>query len=447
MQVTRTAKVLGSTILIVVIAAALYLRFLSPDLLRVATNYSAKIVCSSVFISGRDADDVLKIDVQAPGHPILRYVTVDVDQEENTVSAQMFGFAAPAVAQHRTGLGCTNRHHVALSDATVPAMQSSGSGIWPEGQEVVPRQNPEIESVLSDEDLLGQGYRAVVIVQNGRIIGETYADGFSAQTPLLGWSMTKTVTAALIGTLIQSGELSLDDDLTEVFNNWQEDNRAEITVSDMLAMTSGLTWNEGYGSVSDVTRMLYLTDDMAEFAATNPTEAAPNSFFNYSSGTSTMLSRVWQDKLGEAALLYPQTILFAPLGMTSATLETDASDTFVGSSYMYATARDWARFGLFLLQDGVWDGQRILPEGYVDWMFEPVETSEGLYARGHLWREASGDRPPFEDAVWLRGHDGQSMAIFPSRDLVIVRLGLTPSRVGYSSLPLAKAVISALGDT
>lgn len=157
-----------------------------------------------------------------------------------------------------------------------------------------------------------------------------------------------------------------------------------------------------------------------------------------------MLSRVWQDKVGDDSLSYPRKALFQPLGMTSAILETDARDTFVGSSYMYATARDWARFGQFLLQGGTWEHQQILPEGFTDWMFEPVEVSDGSYAKGHLWRDAPGGMPPFEDAVWLQGHDGQSIGIFPSHDMVIVRLGLTPSRIRYSPLPLAKALIAAV---
>ena len=113
---------------------------------------------------------------------------------------------------------------------------------------------------------------------------------------------------------------------------------------------------------------------------------------------------------------------------------------------MYATARDWARFGQFLLQKGVWNGQQILPEGFTDWMLDPVPVSDDLYTNGHLWREAPGGLPPFKDAVWLLGHDGQSVGVFPSDDMVVVRLGLTPSRLGYSALPLAQALIEAMSE-
>ncbi|NOD48097.1 MULTISPECIES: serine hydrolase [unclassified Ruegeria] len=423
-----------------------YLLVAPPDLLKVGTNYSAKIVCSNVFIAGRDPDEVLAVDVQAPGHPLLKQVSIDVDQEAQSVQARLFRFFAPATSQFREGLGCTNVHDAALSDQSLVPPNRPAQGLWPAGDEVALSQDPQIQSIMSDEALLGEGYRAVVVVRNGRIVTEAYADGFDAQTPLLGWSMTKTITAGLIGTLVETGRMSLADNLVDSFPDWAEDSRRGITVADMLSMTGGLQWDEEYGDVSDVTRMLYLGNDMAAFAAERVPEAKPGTDFNYSSGTTTVLSRVWQDKLPDGGLTYPQTALFAPLGMASAILETDANDTFIGSSYMYATARDWARFGQLLLQKGVWDGARILPEGFVDWMVEPVDASDGRYAKGHLWLEAPGDFPPFEDAYWLQGHDGQFIGVFPSHDMVVLRMGLTPSRFGYSSLPLAQALTTAFGD-
>ena len=159
-----------------------------------------------------------------------------------------------------------------------------------------------------------------------------------------------------------------------------------------------------------------------------------------------MLSRVWQDRLGDASLLFPQQALFGPLGMTSAVLEADASDTFVGSSYMYATARDWARIGQFLLQDGRWEGTQLLPPDFVEWMVAPVAASDGSYGQGHVWLDGPRGEPRMDDEFWMLGHDGQSVGVFPSHDLVIVRLGLTPSDLEYSPMPLAKALISQLSE-
>ncbi len=442
----KVLKYSVGTLALAFVAAGGYLWMAPPDLLKVGTNYSAKIVCSNVFLARRDAETVLQSDVQAPGHPLLKQVSVSVDEQRKTVEARVFGFFAPATSQYRPGLGCTNVHAAKLADHTLPEPAPVPNGLWPHGNEVVVSENLALADVLSDPSLLGEGYRAVVVVKDGRIIAEDYADGFDAETPLLGWSMTKTITAGLIGTLIQSGDMALGDDLTDIFPDWAGDSRRDITVEDMLAMSSGLQWDEEYGDVSDVTRMLYLKDDMVDFAAGRPAAHPTATEFSYSSGTSTVLSRVWQGQVEEGDLSYPRTALFDPLGMHSAVMETDGADTFVGSSYMYAAARDWARFGQFLLQGGVWKGQQILPEGYTDWMFEPVAISDGAYAKGHMWLDGPRGEPQFEDTVWLQGHDGQSVGIFPAHDMVVVRLGLTPSRLGYSPLPLAKALIAAVGD-
>lgn len=442
-MIWKVIKPFAVALLCVVVGGVGYLLIAPPELLRVGTNYSAKIVCSNVFLAGRDPEEVLAVDVQAPGHPMLRYISVDVDEEARDVEARIFGFFAPAKSQYRDGLGCTNIQTAELSDATLKPVEALPDALWPEGNKVDLSRNPKLLEVLSDDALLGEGFRAVVVVRDGRIVGERYAPGFDADTLLLGWSMTKTVVTGLIGTLIEADKMSLGDDLTESYPDWTQDARKDITIEDMLAMSSGLEWNESYGDVSDVTKMLYLRDDMAAFASDRAAEAEIGTEFNYSSGTSTMLSRALQDKLGDNGLSYPRDALFEPLGMASALIETDATDTFIGSSYMYATARDWARYGLFLLQDGVWNGTQMLPQGFTDWMFEPVATSDNLYASGHLWIEAPGDLPAFEDSVWLQGHDGQSIGIFPSHDMVVVRLGLTPSRLGYSSLPLAQALIAA----
>ena len=224
-----------------------------------------------------------------------------------------------------------------------------------------------------------------------------------------------------------------------------------------MAMSSGLEFNEDYGDVTDVTRMLYLEPDMAGFAAAKPLAGEVGKVFNYSSGTAMMLSRLWQDAVGDAeALAWPRTALFEPIGMTSAVLETDEHGTFVGSSYLYATARDWARFGQFLLQDGVWNGTEILPAGFVAWMREEAPASKGQYGKGQVWLHGSGRRTRRpartptpastcpHDTFWLEGHDGQTVAVIPSKKLVVVRMGLTPSKLGYRPQGLVAALAKAL---
>ncbi|PBB24765.1 MULTISPECIES: serine hydrolase [unclassified Mesorhizobium] len=445
--------------LIVLAVAGLFgwLYIAPPELIRVGSGYSAKIVCSNVFIAGRDANEVLAVDVQAPGHPLLRLMRVSVDKNRGTVSAGLLGFLGKSEAVSRDGLGCASipDGDVGKARRTTVHVEPSATSLdmlWPEGERVEASQDPVIAKLLDDAALTGAGMRAVVVVKNGRVVAERYGDGFSAKTPLLGWSMTKTVNAAIVGTLVKDGKMAVDN--KGLFAPWKADGRAAISLADMMAMSSGLEFNEDYGDVADVTRMLYLEPDMAGFAESKPLAGEVGKVFTYSSGTAVMLSRLWQDAIGDKAkaLTWPRTALFGPLGMHSAVLETDERGTFVGSSYLYATAHDWARFGQFLLQGGVWNGNQMLPAGFVDWMREPAPAST-VYGKGQLWIEAPGDEEnpgagvaaglP-KDTYWMEGHDGQTVAIIPSEQLVIVRLGLTPAKLGYRPQTMVGALVKAL---
>ncbi|MCV3209090.1 beta-lactamase family protein [Mesorhizobium sp. YC-39] len=455
--VAKIVKWLLGLVVLAAVALAAWLYFAPPELIRVGSGYSAKIVCSNVFIAGRDANDVLAVDVQAPGHPLLRLMRVAVDKEKGTVSAGLFGVFGKSVAVARDGLGCA-----AVPDGNIAAAKTvTGAALtpapppdalWPEGDRVDASQNPEIADILDDAALTGTGMRAVVVVKNGRIVAERYGDGFSQKTPLLGWSMTKTVNAAIVGTVVKDGKLAMTNQ--GLFGPWKADGRAAISLADMMAMSSGLEFNEDYGDVADVTRMLYLEPDMAGFAESKPLTGDVGKVFSYSSGTAVMLSRLWQDAIGDKdkALAWPRVALFNPLGMQSAVLEADEHGTFVGSSYLYATARDWARFGQFLLQDGVWNGEDILPAGFVGWMREAAPATK-VYGKGQLWIEGPGDEESPgagvaaglpQDTYWMEGHDGQTVAIIPSEQLVVVRLGLTPAKLGYRPQTMVTALVKAL---
>jgi len=215
-------------------------------------------------------------------------------------------------------------------------------------------------------------------------------------------------------------------------------------------MESGLAFNEAYGNVSDVTRMLYLDPDTTNIAANARQVAAPGERFSYSSGTATLLSRLWMNRLPNlsTAISYPREALFGPLGMYSAVFEADERGTFVGSSYLYANARDWARFGLFLLQDGVWNGRRLLPEGFVGAMRTPTKASEGVYSQVQAWLAGpGGSNAQFglpADTFWMSGHDGQTVAIVPSANLVVVRMGLTPIWADYRPQILLKRIMDVI---
>jgi CubicO group peptidase (beta-lactamase class C family) len=450
-------RIIGALLLLILaLAALLWLK--PPALLRVGANYSAKIVCSNVFLAGRDPDEVLRVDVQAPGIALLKAMHVAVDRERGVVRAGFLGFIGDGMAVARPGTGCTVVPDGKLeSVAAAPAPRAYVgppetrplASLWPEGRSVQTR--PSVDQVLNDTALAGPGARGIVVVDHGRIVGEHYAPGFKPDTPLLGWSMTKTVMAGVIGMLIKDGKLSLDQ-----AGFWSgNDGRAKIRLKDLLAMSSGLQWNEAYGAVSDVTGMLYLQPDMAGFARSPPLAHPPGEVWLYSSGTAVILSRIAQDAADEPHDLasFINMRLFGPLGVTTATIEPDEHGTLVGSSYMYATARDWARYGLFLLQDGIWQGKELLPAGYVAMMATPVEASHGQYGMGQTWLWGSEPVTPGvnpdaafgipADAFWMSGHDGQSVCIIKSRQLVIVRLGLTPYAAGYTSQRLVQAVLNA----
>ena len=173
----KALRVALGAILVVVAALVGYLWIAPPNLLKVGTNYAAKIVCSNVFLAGRDAQEVLALDVQAPGHPLLKQVSVSVDESAGQVTARVFGFAAPAVSQYRPGLGCTNLHDATLSPASLPMLAAPGEALWPQGNAVTLSQDPKLVQAMTDPALLGEGYRAALVVHRGQIIAESYADG------------------------------------------------------------------------------------------------------------------------------------------------------------------------------------------------------------------------------------------------------------------------------
>ncbi len=451
---------------IVLIAAAAGWLYLSPpELIRVGAGYSAKIVCSNVFLAGRDATQVLAQDVQAPGHPILKLMRVTVDKAAGTVSAGLAGVFGKQVAIYRRGYGCSvipDGHVEMARRNALPTLADTGpaldtAALWPQGNRADASQDPAIAAVLDDASLQGPGMRAIVVAQNGRIIGERYGAGFTRDTPLLGWSMTKTVNAGIIGTLVRDGKLALDK--KALFAEWTSDGRKNIALSDLLAMSSGLAFNEDYGDVTDVTCMLFLENDMAAFVRDKPLNGEIGKTFNYSSGTAVLLSRIWQDVAGEKALTYPQTAIFKPLGIASATFETDASGTLVGSSHLYANAPDWAKFAQMLLDKGMANGMQVLSADYVAMMHEPAPASElsygPQYGKGQLRLEGpsagtpDGQDPDLgfvlpDDTYWMLGHDGQSICIIPSRNMLVLRMGLTPSKLGYKPQALVQRLLGVV---
>ena len=266
---------------------------------------------------------------------------------------------------------------------------------------------------------------------------DSYAPGFSAETPLIGWSMTKGVSAALVGVLVKEGRLSLDS--SALVPEWRADGdpRAHITLDQLLRMSSGLHFDETYADpLSDVTIMLFARPNAADFAARKPLDSVPGTRWQYSSGTSAILARVLREGVAATAedyLQFPRRALFDRLGMRTALIEPDAEGMLATSSFMCASAHDWARFGQLLLQDGVWQGERLLPPGWVRYMASVTPGSPRQDFGAHLWVKvpepfnSRASPPPTlpADAFHAAGHEGQFVSVVPSHHLVVVRLGLT----------------------
>jgi CubicO group peptidase (beta-lactamase class C family) len=418
------------------------------DALQLASAATAKIVCSNVFMAGRDVDAVFQADLLALGHPILHLMKIDVNAADHRVDAGFFGLIAERHAQYVEGRGCTN----VLDDQSWkrPAAQplppkTSADALWPAGEKVKLSDNARLQAAVNDPVLQGPAMRAIVVVHDGRIVAEAYGQGFTAATPLLGWSMTKSITAALVGMAIGDGKLSLDQ--KHLFPQWAGDARAKISIADLLAMSGGLKWEEHEGLLTDPGRMQYLVRDAAAFARNLPLDAPPGTRFNYSSAESVLLTRLWQDAVGEAAPSYPRERLFNPLGMTSAVIEADEAGTFRGEGFLYATAHDWARFGELLRLGGAWNGQQLLPVGFVDYMRSPLAASdEGhgpVYGRGQVWLAKGQGFDLPADTFMMQGHLRQVIAIIPSRKLVILRIGMTREDIGFSNARLLRAIVAA----
>ena len=295
-----------------------------------------------------------------------------------------------------------------------------------------------LDEITSDTSRYGTTF-AVAVAHRGRLIAERYGgelehwdrphEPVRPDTPLLSWSMAKSMLHAVVGTLVGEGRLSLDGPAPVPEWADPDDPRHAITLDHLLAMRDGLDFSEVYDDTgrSDVIEMLFGAGqaDMAHFAADRPLAHPPGTVLNYSSGTSNIVSGIVARTVGPGEpyrqLLHDR--LFGPLGMRSADARFDEAGTFAGSSYVYVTARDYLRFGLLYLRDGVWEGERLLPEGWVDHgrRIRSYEEAEDRWYGAHWW-SVGDDLGTF----WASGYDGQSLMLCPPLDLVVARLGRSP---------------------
>jgi CubicO group peptidase (beta-lactamase class C family) len=424
---------------------AAWVRWSPEQALRVASAYVSRTVCSGTFVSGLPPEQVYAENVGAtPAMRLLDFsLRYQVDRKQRQVTTTIAGgFASRAVFLDK--LGCVMESREASPVASISNdLQAEAPG--------APSSLPEIAgpaAVTPKDDAMRAALdrafsepdhsphrrtKAVVIVHDGRVIAERYAPGYGVDTPMTGNSLTKSVISTLIGILVRQGRLSPDQPAPIPAWCSPDDPRHGITMDNLLRQNSGLDIDETGSGFDPVSRMLMLEPDMAGFAEAMPLAAPPGSRWRYTSGNYVILSRILRDAVGgnaDAVLRFTRRELFDPLGMRAVTLEFDARGTPIGSTFMFATARDWARLGMLYLDDGIVDGHRILPEGWVQYVTSP--TADSSYGYGAGWwtsltptgRDGKETLLP-PGAFFANGRLGQFVVVVPSERLVVVRLGLT----------------------
>ena len=425
----RISRFVAIALLLAIVGGCVYLNSLMP----IITGYAAKNLASAVFVSGREASEVEALDLN---FSIIRYTRNTVDYEKKTVTSRLLW--GKSTAAYREGRGVTllrgtngdpsdELYFPQILLEEMQAQQDSMPKALPAvGDSATRERLAPIAKAFVQERAYGGHPFAFVVLKDGKVVAESYDEGIGPNTKLLSWSMAKSFTNALVGIMAKDGLVSIHAPMD--IPEWQGDGRKSITLHDLMQMQSGLKWDENYGARSDVNVMLHCERDMGRFALSKPLEFEPGSHWQYSSGSTNIVMRYLRSRFpsDEDFLHYMHTKLFLPLGIYDEVFEQDMSGTPLGSSYLYVTAMDYARFGQMYLDDGCVHGTRVLPEGWVDYTHTPAANSGDEYG-AFFWLNLSGKFPDApKDMFNCVGHDGQNIFILPSQQLVIVILGYSP---------------------
>ncbi len=438
----------------------------------VGSAFAAKTMCSCVFVAKIPADTVRKVELAT-----LSMFDVEVDYENKRTIGSLWGMR-PQTVVYRPGVGCTVSAQTdpdELQATTYPEPQthlgtaSQSLTDWITGTPDSSanfegldssRLRNAVHSLFVEDHPEGQkNTRAVVVVNQGKVLAEEYAPGFDRHSLMRGWSMTKSVTNALMGILVRQQRFDIYEPAP--IPEWQadEDPRGGITPDMLLRMSSNLDFLEVYAFRTDATEMLFMEPNTGKYASQSPIDGEPGTRWSYSSGTTNILSRIIRDRFSsyEDYLNFPYQELFGPLGMEQVVMEPDVSGTFVGSSYLWATPRDWAKFGQLYLQDGIWQGERILPEGWVAYSSTPTPTAPGGIYGAQFWTPTHAPMDGWyagwswpdvpEDAFAAEGYEGQLVCIIPSRQTVIVRLGVTHNRATWNMNDWVAEILASLPES
>ena len=419
------------TILLVVIL--IYFRISIYPQLDLISGFSAKSVASAHFIDNRS---VKTIEIGDNDIPKVDWASNEINDSEGFATSKVFGLKTRK-AIYRNGLGATliNDDFDVSKPYDIPKRTKLNTNLaYPYGN-LEPKDtifsninyeklNKAITNAFDKKGIKDKRTRAIVVLYKGKLIAEKYADGFTKNSKILGWSMTKSITATYFGILQKQGKIDINKPAP--IADWQKDERAIITINDLLHMNSGLEWEEDYTKICDATKMLFQAEDMGKIQMEKPAKFPPNLHWNYSSGTTNLLSKILRNrfKTHQEYLDFWYASLIDKIGMNSMVVETDMAGNFVGSSYSWATARDWAKFGQLYLNKGNWNGERLFDESWAKYVATPTNNSNGKYG-AHFWLNANGDFPNLpKDFYRCSGFQGQMVGILPSQDLVVVRMGL-----------------------
>jgi CubicO group peptidase (beta-lactamase class C family) len=455
-QVTK--RLVKFSVASLAIAALTLLLIFRPDrAARSATGLTAHNLCSAIFVAGLDADATFRELVRPMiGAGVASLIRYRVDTSGSMVTASLAG-AFNATARATPGYGCRLEfsHDVPLSPRELQKAAPASNEIAPSTPVLAASTAiaTAIDSVFAERaDQPIKDVKAVVIVKNGRIIAERYAPGFGVETPLLSYSVAKSFTNALLGILVREGRLRTSQAVGAPEWSAKGDPRGAITIENLLRMESGLDAAETGTGFDPVSEMEFTQSDMAAFAARHGLKQAPGTVWEYTSANTLILDRLLGNIVGGGAAGirdFAERELFVPMQMREVTMEFDGAGDFVGSSYVYAPARSYARLGVLYLEDGIApNGERILPSGWVAWSAQSrlgapygagFWTNDGLSPDAR-WRVAHGFP---KDGFFASGNLGQRIYIVPSKCLVVARFGYSrPPNFGIEDdVALIDAVI------
>lgn len=416
--------------------------YIGYEMLNVLNGYAAKRACTCYYEQGKSLEAIKGRELDFSP---IDLADISVDKSAKTLTARTYQLRERTAA-YRPGQGCVlingkddyNFQYKIDKDALEPFdfLKMKNKSAYTNVKLAEAKSYAFTDYLKTD---------AILVIHRDSILLESYTDGIDKDTPLLGWSMTKSIMNALVGILIKNNQLSLDQD--HLFEEWEADDRSTITLKHLLNMTSGLDWEEDYTKISDATEMLYMKDDIVKHCISPELKYPPGTHWYYSSGTSNIIAGLIKNQFStqQDYIRFPYDSLFLKLGMASAFVETDESGNFIGSSYGYASARDWAKFGRLYLQDGNWQGSQLLPEGWINHTVEPAKEDVCWYG-SQFWLNI--DQCNYKelpaDLFVCNGFEGQRLMLFPSQDLIILRTG---SNDAFDEQKFANLIIASLSRT